>query len=454
VADKIFRDPLYNYISIDKKDDEWLLRLLDTPEMQRLRRVHQLGVSHYTFPGAEHTRLGHSLGVLHLMQQALDRLKKIGEDQHIRQARAALLSGALIHDVGHGPFSHVFEPCLDVKHEDWSCKIILCGELPIHKVLKSVHRNLPQEVVDLIREDCLDVPRWQKNLLSSQLDMDRLDYLRRDSLFTGAGYGHFDWHRIIHSLEIWGADERDLVWPDKSKLAIEEYIFARFYMYHNVYFHRTTRGFERILEAMWKHARSALREGRPPELLPPILDFWHANDPTPQQYLAIEEHTVLHQIHVWKSSKDKGLADLARRFLDRDRFVVIDPPECQGDLPQDLEEWEEALKKEVGKHIDFQPAELYCLKDKIKGKYYLPYYLPEKEADVQSSRNAIRLLVNDVPQEISTRLERLKNIVTQPPADQPQVDPLNKGPSDRFRFYVPKACEQTAKKLRDGWKKT
>ena len=110
MADKIFRDPLYNYICIDKKEKGWLLKLLDTPQMQRLRRIHQLGVSHFTFPGADHSRLCHSLGVLHLMQQAFLRLKKLGEDEHIRQARAALLSAALLFDVGHGPFSHVFEP--------------------------------------------------------------------------------------------------------------------------------------------------------------------------------------------------------------------------------------------------------------------------------------------------------------------------------------------------------
>jgi len=293
----------------------------------------------------------------------------------------------------------------------------------------------------LIRDDGKDVPRWQKNLLSSQLDMDRLDYLRRDSLFTGAGYGHFDWHRIIHSLDLFGGDERDLVWPEKSQLAIEEYIFARFYMYHNVYFHRTTRGFEKILEAMWKRARASFDQGESVDLLAPIRDFWRAEQPTAQQYLAIEEYTVLHQIQNWKSSRDKSLADLARRFLERDRFVMIEPPESSGEFNEgQAAEWEEALKNEVGKHSEFQSVDMYCLQDRIKGKYYLPYYLPEKEADVQSSRNAIRLLVEKVPFEISTRLDRLKSIVKQP--------------LDRFRHYVPKSCEVDAKRLRSQWKKS
>jgi hypothetical protein len=120
---------------------------------------------------------------------------------------------------------------------------------------------------------------------------------------------------------------------------------------------------------------------------------------------------------------------------------MIEPPESSGEFNEGLAaEWEAALKKEVEKRSEFQPAELYCLQDKIKGKYYLPYYLPEKEADVQSSRNAIRLLVDKAPVEISTKLERLKNIV--------------KEPLDRFRHYVPKSCETDAKKLRAHWKKS
>src|SRR5437764_12258492 len=112
MSSKVFRDPLYNYISINRDRDRWLLELLDTPEIQRLRRIHQLGVSCLTYPGADHNRLVHSLGVLHLMIQVMDHLKSNYEDAQVRRAREPLLAAALVHDVGHGPFSHLFEPCL------------------------------------------------------------------------------------------------------------------------------------------------------------------------------------------------------------------------------------------------------------------------------------------------------------------------------------------------------
>src|SRR5580704_662161 len=123
-AAKIFRDPLYNYISVDRGHDAWLLGVLDCPEIQRLRRIHQLGVSHLTYPGADHNRLAHSLGVLHLMQQALQHLQATYPDAQVSRAREPLLAAALVHDVGHGPFSHLFEPCLGIDHEEWSLAVI------------------------------------------------------------------------------------------------------------------------------------------------------------------------------------------------------------------------------------------------------------------------------------------------------------------------------------------
>src|SRR5438874_762477 len=202
MAAKIFRDPLYNYISVDRERDGWLLKLLDCPEVQRLRRIHQLGVSHLTYPGADHSRLSHSLGVLHLCQEALRHLETITRDAQADAARHPLLAAALIHDVGHGPFSHLFEPCLGIKHEAWSCAIIRSPESQVYRVLRDIDSALPERVAALVEKNNFTAALWQKNLLASQLDVDRLDYLRRDSLFTGAGYGHFDGYPMLHTFTL------------------------------------------------------------------------------------------------------------------------------------------------------------------------------------------------------------------------------------------------------------
>src|SRR5207248_5742343 len=138
---------------------------------------------------------------------------------------------------------------------------------------------------------------------ASQLDVDRLDYLRRDSLFTGACYGHFDWFRILHTFTLpeHPGKDRDLVWTDKAKYAIEEYIFARFYMYQNVYLHKTTRGFEKMLQAMWKRADQLRKDGADVNTNPVLERFWKTEKPEPGKlavadYLAVEEFTVLEQI--------------------------------------------------------------------------------------------------------------------------------------------------------------
>ena len=276
MSDKVFRDPLYNYISFDRDRDGWLIELINCPEVQRLRRIHQLGVSNYTYPGADHTRFAHSLGVTHLMRMVLDHLKRACPAAKIEGAQQALLATALLHDVGHGPFSHLFEPCLGINHEQWSMAVIRNANSRVHQVLKKQNEYLPNHVADLIDSDSTKHPAWQRALMSSQLDVDRLDYLRRDSLFTGAGYGHFDWHRLLTTVEFHNG-ETDLVWPAKSALAIEEYIFARYYMYQNVYLHKTTRGFEQLLQAMWNRANQLRRDGTDINANPVLERFWKTN---------------------------------------------------------------------------------------------------------------------------------------------------------------------------------
>lgn len=439
MAAKVFRDPLYNYISIDRGKDPWLLEMLDCPEVQRLRRIHQLGVSYLTYPGADHNRLAHSLGVLHLMGQAIEQLGV--DDPQVGRGRQPLLAAALVHDVGHGPFSHLFEPCLGIDHEQWSCKIILDRETKVNKILRGVDPDLPKVVAALVNQKNNDYPRWQKNLLSSQLDVDRLDYLRRDSLFTGAGYGHFNWYRILTTFELFGQldVDRDVVWLEKSALAIEEYIFARYYMYWNVYLHKTTRGFEKLVEAMWRHARQLVAEGTDVALVPSLAAFWAADGPSSAQYLALEEFTVLSQIQQWTSHKGKALSDLARRFLFRQRLASIDAPAGKGELEPDLTKWETALLQLVGKSRQYAPPEMYCLRDDLKAKYSQPYF-PEKESSEQSVSTAIRLKIKGEkkPVEISKLLPRLCPVTEKPPK--------------QVRYYIPKELEAKALRLRRSWK--
>jgi HD superfamily phosphohydrolase len=440
MSSKIFRDPLYNYVSLnlEKEKDSWLLRLLDTPEVQRLRRIHVLGLSPLTYPGADHNRLAHSLGVLHLMFEALRHIGAVADDAQVTNARASLLAASLVHDVGHGPFSHVFEPCLGIDHEVWSRRIILEGT-PVNEILRGIDPYLPQKVADLIDETNHVHPAWQKFLLSSQLDVDRLDYLRRDSLFTGAGFGHFDWFRILNTFEFHEADGgRSIVWPEKSALAIEEYVFARYHMYQNVYLHKTTRGFEKMVVAMWQRARQLHTDGIDVGLVPPIRDFWATGKPTIDQYLALEEYTVLYQIQQWTCSKDGSLADLARRFLARMRFAVVDPPVRPGELAPDLPRWKDALL-EIVRNKGYDPPEMYCLEDTIKAKYNSPY-VPEQEGDEQTVKNAIRIKVPGEPQPIE--IVKLR----------PRLQPLTAEAAARVRYYVPKDAQADAIQLRTNWK--
>lgn len=440
MSSKIFRDPLYNYISIDRAKDQWLLDLLDSPEMQRLRRIHQLGVSNLTYPSADHNRLAHSLGVLHLMQQACDRLQQIRGDAEIERGRVPLLAAALIHDVGHGPFSHLFEPCLGTDHESWSKAIIRDETTTVNRILRKVDRSLPQTVAGLIDEDSQESAPWQKLLISSQLDMDRLDYLRRDSLITGAGYGHFDWYRLLNTFEIDEDEESggDIIWPARSLLAIEEYIFARHYMYQNVYLHKTTRGFEKMIEALWRRARRLNEDGTDVALVPAIRTFWGTANPDVRHYLAIEEYTVLAQIQAWTDHPDKAISDLARRFLARERFAMVEAPNFSDPIDADYAGWEDDLNALVRRKAAYSPSEMYCLRDRLKAKYYEPYF-PEKESEEQSVGTAIRVKLDGERKAVEVSELR------------PRLKPLTQEPFDRYRYYVPKEILTEVNQLRDAW---
>jgi uncharacterized protein len=270
--------------------------------------------------------------------------------------------------------------------------------------------------------------------MSSALDMDRLDYLRRDSFCTGAGYGHFNWQRLLTTIEL---HNEDLVWPEKAALAIEEYIFARYYMYQNVYLHKTTRGFEQLLQAMWRRANQLRLGGVDVQPNPVLEQFWKSEKPEPghlavSDYLRLEEFTVLEQIQRWTTHEDKALADIARRFLNRDGFAMIEPPPPIDPLKSDdFGEWVPELHKLLLSK-GYESPEMYCLQDKVELKYLRPY-TEEKEPENQSSVNTIRIMVDGKPKAIGQQMPRLSAVISKT--------------QDRVTFYVPKEIRKEANEL-------
>ncbi len=264
MAERIYRDPVHNIIRLqtDSDEGELMMRLIDAAEFQRLRRIKQLGLGLYTYQGAEHSRFTHSLGAFHLMTRVLDRL---GETYAIDpDDRVAARAAALLHDVGHGSFSHVMEKVLNFHHERWTVQVILDEQSEIGELLRSHSDDLPQKVASIIEGKFQ--PSALAQLVSSQLDVDRMDYLLRDSLMTGAKYGIYDLEWIINALAIDEAADRVYV-QARGLYAVEEYLQARYYMFRQVYFHRTLRSAEAVLRSIMRRALHLLDDGE---------DVWHA----------------------------------------------------------------------------------------------------------------------------------------------------------------------------------
>src|SRR6266849_3249581 len=259
MSERIYRDPVHNIIRLRTDNDEGalIMHLIDTPEFQRLRRIKQLGLGLYTYQGAEHSRFTHSLGAFHLMSRVLKRLSE--KHQIDKQDHAAARAAALLHDVGHGSFSHVMEKVLGFHHEKWTVEVVLSDETEVGQRLRSHSADLPAKVASIIEGKFQ--PSALGQLVSSQLDVDRMDYLLRDSLMTGAKYGIYDLEWIINALAI--DEEADRIYVEARGLyAVEEYLQARYYMFRQVYFHRTLRSAEAVLNSALNRARLLIERGK------------------------------------------------------------------------------------------------------------------------------------------------------------------------------------------------
>ncbi len=297
------------------------MSLVDTPEFQRLRRIRQLGLAYFTYQAAEHSRFAHSLGAFHLATRILDRLRErysISDEEH-----ASVRIAALLHDIGHGPFSHVVESILGFHHEQFSIDAVLSHETEIGRKLAAFSPAIAENVASIIRGDY--AKRALGQLVSSQLDVDRMDYLLRDSLMTGAKYGIFDLEWIIKSIQINEPDDHLFV-SAPGIYAVEDYLQARYYMFRQVYFHRTLRSAEAVLKALLRRALVIFSDGG---------DVWFRSGTafekvlrgqplTLTEHLSLDDSDFYFYIKQWQSSSDPILADLSSRFLDRRLFKAFD----------------------------------------------------------------------------------------------------------------------------------
>ncbi|MEB3102396.1 HD domain-containing protein [Ferviditalea candida] len=312
--EKVFKDPVHKYIYVQ---NETIWDLINTPEFQRLRRIRQLGTSFHTFHGAEHSRFSHSLGVYEITRKIISQFERNEYVDWPKEESLLCLAAALLHDVGHGPFSHSIEPVFGMRHEEWSRRIVL-GETEVNRVLRDVSPLFPERVAAVIGKS------YSKpivvSLISSQLDADRMDYLLRDAYFTGVNYGTFDLERILRVLRPHGGR---IVVKDSGMHAVEDYLMARYQMYWQVYFHPVTRSSEIILRKIFLRAKALLEEHYDFRFMVYPMREWLQRTITVKEYLLLDEPFVQMAIMQWIREDDPILADLCSRFMHRKLFKYV-----------------------------------------------------------------------------------------------------------------------------------
>lgn len=376
----IIRDPIHNIIQFDQIEcGNLLVKLINCKEFQRLRRIKQLGMSDLVFPGATHTRFSHSIGVMYVAKLFLDQLKRSGEVSINGDREKVILCYALLHDIGHGPFSHTFEKVTETSHEKLT-RCIIKGDTEICKKLKEEDSQLPQKLVEFSQgED------WDTCIVSSQFDADRCDYLLRDGHASGADYGRFDLYwllRHIHVHENGGGKNGYLYFEGKATYAIEQYILARYHMYQAVYFHKTTRSAELMLRSFLSRCKELLKMDRnffKDVSIPKAL----ANMFTKKSVMDLADFQALDDVTVTDfarrcidekmRSKDKTIYYLANGLLHRklykcvDSSIVHDREEFYRRARETVNDW---VGENIGKKAD---VSYFFVKDKAVDIPYRPY---------------------------------------------------------------------------------
>lgn len=349
---KVLRDPIHGYIHIDLKV---VWDCMNAKEFQRLRRIHQLGGDFQVYHTAEHTRFSHSLGVYEIVRRMVSEVDEIAGRLDPYEKCAVMLAG-LLHDIGHGPFSHAFEAVSNCRHEIVTQRILL-EDSEVHAILSAADPRLPQDIADIIayrhKNELLN------QLVSGQLDADRMDYLLRDAYFTGTSYGTFDMERILRTLRVHG---NHLAVKASGIHSVEDYIMARYHMYWQVYLHPVARSYETIVAMLFARMRDVWHEH--PERLSKaemFLPFLQEGTPSIEALHRLDEAAALYGFALLERGEDAVLRDLAQRALDRRLFAYVED-----------EEGRMAAVSRCARQHGYDPR-YYVVKDSVSQQPYSPY---------------------------------------------------------------------------------
>ncbi|CAN5694878.1 HD domain-containing protein [soil metagenome] len=331
----ILRDAIHGLVSFEAEEELIIPRLIDTPEVQRLRRIRQLGVASLAFPGAEHSRFSHAVGAAHVMRALLGRLRAIHGAlpywQQVTTERARdALAAALLHDVGHGPLSHLFEDAIEgvAHHEEWTERIVLDPSTGVNRILAAEDPGMPARVAALVRGEH-PLP-YLASSVSGTFDVDRCDYLLRDAYNTGVRYGVFDLDWLLRSLRFAPPASPDAA-PElaidgaKGLPAIEAFLIARLSMFQQVYLHKATRAAEWMIRTILARAARTIGEGTPRPQTPRAVELAAHHQPIPlAEYLELDDAVLAVTMHAWEGGSDRPLADLCRRVRGRALFKTLE----------------------------------------------------------------------------------------------------------------------------------
>ena len=350
---KVLRDPIHGYIHVDLKV---VWDCINAKEMQRLRRIHQLGGDFQVYHTAEHSRFSHSLGVYEIVRRMvyeIDQLREVLSDYE----KAVVMLAGLLHDIGHGPFSHAFEGISTYKHEEYTVKIIMENS-EIHQILAACDARLPEDVASIIQyrhaKECMN------QLVSGQLDADRMDYLLRDAYFTGTSYGKFDLERILRTIRV---KNGRIVVKASGIHSVEDYIMARYHMYWQVYLHPVARSYETLLSILFRRMKEVY--ALHPEYLSDVKmfhPFLCGADAGIDALYRLDESAALYGFSELVTCRDEILRDISYRLLNRKLFEYVTLKN-----PEDLERIQLHVQA-----LGYDP-DYYVYQDVVSQKPYSPY---------------------------------------------------------------------------------